>query len=220
MITKLPRWVEYGAFVLAFIAGCINAVGLLGFQHEAISHLSGTATLLGSGMINSSLADTLHLLGVLLSFLIGASVSGFFLSGRSLKPGRHYDTLLAIEGLLLLGSIVLLESTSLTGHYLASAACGLQNALVTTYSGAIVRTTHLTGIFTDLGIMIGGRARGETLDKRKAMLLLIIIVGFIVGGVFGAYIFAQIHFYALIVPAVVCFILAVSYRVFVFNQHH
>lgn len=206
--------------MLSFIAGCINAVGLLGFKHEAISHLSGTATLLGSGVINSSASDVIHLLGVLLSFLVGASVSGFFLSGSSLKLGRHYDTLLAIEGVLLLGSIVLLENTSLTGHYLASAACGLQNALVTTYSGAIVRTTHLTGIFTDLGIMIGNSARGEILDKRKAILLLLIILGFVIGGTFGAFIFSQIQFFTLVVPAVVCFILAISYRVFVLRQNN
>ncbi|MDY6889953.1 MAG: DUF1275 domain-containing protein, partial [Pseudomonadota bacterium] len=47
MLTKLPKWVEYGAFTLAFIAGIVNAIGLLGFEHQAISHLSGSVTLLG-----------------------------------------------------------------------------------------------------------------------------------------------------------------------------
>lgn len=48
MISKLPRWVEYGALLLAGLAGSVNAIGLLGFQHQAISHISGTMSLLGS----------------------------------------------------------------------------------------------------------------------------------------------------------------------------
>ncbi len=197
--------------MLAFVAGCVNAVGLLGFEHQSISHISGTATLVGSGIIDSSISDVFHLVVILISFLLGASLSGFFLSGRSLKLGRHYDTLLAIEGLFLLVSIYLLESSSLSGHYLASAACGLQNALATNYSGAIVRTTHLTGIFTDLGIMIGAKFRGKVFDKRKAVLFLLIICGFIIGGAFGAYIFNLFQFFALAVPAVICFSMAISY---------
>jgi len=39
LISKLPKWVEYGAFVLAFVAGCINAIGLLVFEHQAVSHV-------------------------------------------------------------------------------------------------------------------------------------------------------------------------------------
>ena len=41
VVSRLPKWVEYGAFILALVAGFVNAVGLLGFQHQSISHLSG-----------------------------------------------------------------------------------------------------------------------------------------------------------------------------------
>ncbi|HAI90280.1 MAG TPA: DUF1275 domain-containing protein, partial [Alcanivorax sp.] len=47
MLTRLPRWVEVGAFLLAFLAGSVNAVGLLGFSHQSVSHLTGTTSLLG-----------------------------------------------------------------------------------------------------------------------------------------------------------------------------
>ncbi len=63
------------------------------------------------------------------------------------------------------------------GQLAASAACGLQNAMATTYSGAIVRSTHLTGIFTDLGLMLGGKLRGNPVDKRKLMLFFTDFVG-------------------------------------------
>lgn len=214
MISKLPKWVEIGAFILALVAGCVNAVGLLSFEHQAVSHLSGTATLLGADLMHGNSLGALHLLGVLLSFLVGSGIAGFLLHSSALKLGRHYDTALLIEAGLLLGALWLLFNGSGYGHFLASAACGLQNALATTYSGAIVRTTHVTGIFTDLGIMFGRFFRGEELDKRKAKLFGLIIFGFILGGLSGAWLFAKFSFSALYVPSIICILLALTYRVY------
>lgn len=214
MISRLPKWVEVGAFILALVAGCVNAVGLLGFDHQSISHLSGTATLLGTTLSTASIQKSIHLTGVLLSFLFGAMVAGYLVHGSSLKLGRHYDTALFIEGMLLLASIWVLSLDSFYGHFFASAACGLQNALATTYSGAVIRTTHVTGIFTDLGIMLGRLLRGEALDGRKAKLFGLIIVGFIAGGSMGALLHAACQFYALLVPAGICLLLALIYRVY------
>ncbi|WP_354625354.1 YoaK family protein [Psychromonas sp. MME2] len=214
MISKLPRWVEYGSFILAFVAGLVNSIGLLSFKHQSISHLSGTATQLGADVINASFADFFHLLIIIFSFLIGAAISGFFLRSGALKLGRNYSGLLCLESIFLFASVYFLTHDSLYGHYLASAACGLQNALATTYSGAVVRTTHVTGIFTDLGIMLGGKLRGETFDKRKALLFLLIIIGFIFGGTIGAFFFTLFKLKTLFIPATICLLLALSYSIY------
>jgi uncharacterized membrane protein YoaK (UPF0700 family) len=214
MISKLPRWVEYGSFILAFVAGLINAIGLLGFKHQSISHLSGTATLLGTGLINSTFLDTYYLFFILVSFMLGAAISGYFLRSGALKLGRNYSALLVLEAVFLVMAVYFLTSDSLHGHYFASMACGLQNALVTTYSGAVIRTTHVTGIFTDLGIMLGAKLRGEAFDNRKAFLFLLIIVGFIFGGALGAYGFSRLKFDALFIPAGICVLLALSYAMY------
>ncbi|QFI38096.1 DUF1275 domain-containing protein [Moritella marina ATCC 15381] len=220
MITKLPRWVEYGSFVLALVAGLINSIGLLGFKHQAVSHLSGTATLLGTSFVNANFSDVLHLAFVILSFLVGSVISGYFLRSGALKLGRNYSGLLVLEGILILGSMYFLVDGAVQGNYLVSAACGLQNALVTTYSGAVIRTTHLTGIFTDLGIMLGVRLRGEAFDKRKASLFILIIIGFISGGSLGAYAFSLLSFYALYIPAGICLLLAFSYSIYSAKVRH
>ena len=214
MISKLPRWVEYGSFILAFVAGLINAVGFLGFKHQSISHLSGTATLLGTGLTNSTFMDSSYLLFILVSFMMGSAISGYFLRNGALKLGRNYSLLLLLEAALLILAAFFLTSDSLYGHYLASAACGLQNALATTYSGAVIRTTHVTGIFTDLGLMIGAKLRGERFDNRKAFLFLLIIVGFILGGSLGAFAFNELLFAALYIPASICILLALSYAAY------
>lgn len=212
-MSHLPRWAEYGAFLLAFIAGTVNAVGLLGFEHQAVSHLSGVTTLLGAGLLQSGPSSILHLSAILLSFFVGAAASGAILHGTTLRLGRKYGVVLFIESGLLLTAALLLLNGATSGHYLASAACGLQNAMATTYSGAIVRTTHVTGIFTDLGIMIGSRLRGERIDSRRAGLFLLIIGGFITGGTGGAFLFAVAGFHALTVAAGLCFAAGIGYRV-------
>ncbi len=211
-MSTLPRWIEYGAFILALIAGSINAIGLLGFEHQAVSHVSGTATLLGLTLFQNDFANSLHLLGILAAFFLGASISGFLLHGSSVKLTRHYDTALMLEAVLIFIAFVLLTKGSYYGHFAASAACGLQNALATTYSGAIIRTTHVTGIFTDLGIMLGSMLRGEEFDKRKSILFLLIITGFVLGGGIGAILFYHYVFQALLAPALVCLVLAFSYH--------
>ena len=219
MISTLPKWVEVGAFILALVAGFVNAVGLLSFEHQSVSHLSGTATLLGTGFLTLPFQHTLHLLGILLSFLFGSSIAGFLLHGSTLKLGKHYDTALFLESALLLVTLLLLTKGSFYGHFFASMACGLQNALATTYSGAIIRTTHLTGIFTDLGIMLGELVKGNELDKRKAKLFLTIIIGFILGDTLGSLLFLKYHFMALLFPASICLLISLVYRLYS-KQHH
>lgn len=217
MFTKLPRWVEYGAFSLALLAGFVNAIGFLGFQHQAVSHLSGPATQLGVSLFQGD-GQVLHLLVILLSFVAGATLSGVLIEGTALKLGRHYSSALMLEGVFLLIAMAALGRGSVTGHYFASAACGLQNALVTTYSGATIRTTHVTGIFTDLGLMVGARLRGKPFDRRRALLFLLIVAGFLCGGFAGAVCYRLWQFQALAVPALQAMLLAVVYAVYARRQ--
>ena len=55
---------------------------------------------------------------------------------------------------------MLLNKDNINGECFAAFACGLQNALTTSYSGAVVRTTHLSGIITDIGNVLGMACRG------------------------------------------------------------
>ena len=214
MISKLPRWVEVGGFWLSCIAGATNAVGLLGFEHQAISHLTGTSTLLGVSLAKLGFAECAHLFGIMLSFVLGAAAAGAIVGHAALQLGRRYSVALLVETMLLLGAMAALNRDSTFGHYLASAACGLQNGMVSTYSGAVVRTTHMTGLFTDLGTMLGASLRGHAFKPRQALLYLVLIVGFIMGGAVGALLFGRVQFYALLFPASGAAALAAVYWVF------
>ena len=214
MINKLPRWVEVGGFFLAFIAGSINSVGLLGFKHQAVSHLTGTSTFLSLEIATLNGPEIIHLLLVAASFLIGAVFSGFLVGNTALKLGRPYSFALLIESFLLFGAFVFLNKNSSFGYYLASIACGLQNALTSSYSGAVIRTTHVSGLFTDIGIIIGLRLRGHAADRRKIILYVILISGFICGGIVGALLFNHLAFKAILLPSIMAACIATSYWIY------
>lgn len=214
MINKLPKWVEVGGFFLALCAGSINSIGLLGFKHQAVSHLTGTSTFLALEIAHLNTAEIVHLLLVMASFVAGAAFSGLLIGNTALKLGRRYSLALIIECALLLISMWYLNRNSSAGHLFASAACGLQNAMTSTYSGAVVRTTHVSGLFTDLGVIFGLKLRGIPVDRRRVILYLTLITGFIAGGIVGAIGFDRLRFSAMLIPAGLSAMLALSYWVY------
>ncbi len=105
----------------------------------------------------------------------------------SLQLGQRYGVALLVESALLLAAIPLIHDHANLGLWLMAGASGLQNAMVTTFSGAVVRTTHMTGIVTDLGILLGHRLRGLAVDGLRARLYLLLFGAFLGGGFAGAY---------------------------------
>lgn len=201
MISKLPRWVWSGAWALAFVAGMVNAVGLLGFEHQTVTHLTGTTSLLASAMASLDPKATLHFAAIIGSFMAGTVFSGFLIQDSTLQLGRRYGVALLCESALLGLAVPILQHKYVYGIYLASCACGLQNAMVSTYSGAVIRTTHLSGMFTDLGIFLGHYLRGLEVDTRRLKLCFFVITGFLCGGIFGAWAFRQFSYAALFIPS-------------------
>lgn len=228
MITKLPSWIWVGGSVLAFIAGIVNAVGFLSFQHQGVSHLTGTTTLFGMALAGHNAGSLMHLAGITIFFLIGAALSGFVIQDSTLKLGRRYGAALVMEAFLLAAAVPLLFRERALGDYLISTACGLQNAMVSTYSGASLRTTHLTGMFTDLGIFVGhsvrrmlrveSQAEVQPTEWKKVRLWLALIVSFAAGGTAGGLLFPKYQYGALYFPAVLTGTVGVWYSVYAWRQ--
>lgn len=81
-----------------------------------------------------------------------------------------------------------------------------------------MRTTHITGTVTDLEAMIGQYLRGHTIDTRKLGLYLLLVIGFLVGGLVGAFGFLQIHYAILWLPIISTQVLALIYGWYWFKQ--
>ncbi len=211
MGVHLPRWVWVGAGLLACVAGMVNVVGYLGFEHQAVTHLTGTTTFLGAALASGDLHAMIRFGGVMLAFLLGSALSGVLIQDSTLRLGRRYGVALALESAMLFGAIPLFMAGHLAGPLLAAAACGLQNAMATTYSGAVIRTSHLSGMFTDLGIGLGHALRGMPLQKRRLLLCGLIICSFLLGAVLGALLFQRLGYLALSVPGTLTGVVGLGY---------
>ena len=211
MGVSLPRWVWVGAGALACVAGMVNAVGFLGFQHQSVTHLTGTTTLLGIAVAGGDAESTLELLAMLGAFLAGAVSAGVLIQDSTLQLGRRYGVALAIESALLFTAVPLFARHELAGMACAAMAIGLQNAMATTYSGAVVRTSHVSGMFTDIGIGFGHALRGLPLQRRRLQLCTLIIACFAGGAIAGAFGYARMGADVLLVPATITGLAGVGY---------
>ncbi|WP_367381977.1 YoaK family protein [Stenotrophomonas cyclobalanopsidis] len=211
---RLPTWVWIGAVALSSVAGMVNVVGFLGFEHQAVSHMTGSTSQLGMAIAQGDWRAVGHLWGLLVAFSLGATLSGLLIQADTLQLGRRYGVALAIESALLLVSIPLFEQQQIWGALAAAMACGLQNAMATTFSGAVVRTTHLSGMFTDLGIGLGHLLRGLPLQVRRLTLSGLIISGFLGGGIVGAWLFMHFRYDALLAPALLTGLTGIVYVVY------
>ena len=144
--------------------------------------------------------------------MAGAILSGFVIGQTSLKLGRRYGRALYLEAALLLVSYWLYQQHDYLGQLAAAMACGLQNAMVATYSGAVIRTTHLTGLTSDMGAAIGNWLAGRSISKPTLGFQAIIWYCFCGGSAVGAFLFAKVSYDALFVPIAI-----VSTAAFVYN---
>jgi uncharacterized membrane protein YoaK (UPF0700 family) len=150
------------AISLGWVAGYTNVVSVL-LLGVTTSHATGNVTHFGQMLAQRNMSNLEFYAGLLLSFIFGAASSGLMMEGARLRGMRSkYILPLAVEAALL--AMFSLGVTSWFGgaaistpklyamSMIAAFAMGLQNATVTSISGAVVRTTHLTGVLTDLGL--------------------------------------------------------------------
>lgn len=214
VLRQLPRWAWIGGGVLAFIAGIVNAAGYMGFRHQSITNLTGSSSLLGVALGTADSGEAWHWALSIGAFVMGAVLSGLIVQQRTLKLGRHYGVALVLESLLLFAAVPLLDAGSSIGLYLAAMGAGLQNGMASTYSGMVFRTTHVSGMFTDLGIYIGQRLRGLEVDTLRIRVCALVVATFILGSASGALLFRVLQERTLLIPAVLTGLCGVTYGLY------
>ena len=214
VLRQLPRWAWIGGGVLAFIAGIVNAAGYMGFRHQSITNLTGSTSLLGVSLGTADAGEATHWMLSIGAFLIGAILSGLIVQQRTLKLGRRYGVALVLESPLLFAAVPLLDAGNAGGLYLASMGAGLQNGMVSTYSGMVFRTTHVSGMFTDLGIYIGQRLRGLEVDTLRIRVCVLVIGTFLLGSVAGALLFGLLQERTLLIPAALTGLCGITYGLY------
>lgn len=177
--------------LLAFIAGSLNAGGFL-IVAQYTSHMSGMVSTVADDLVLGLMQPLRMALAGIGAFLCGAITCSLIVNwARRRNIAGQYALPLLLEGILILGFAAFELFTSNIPHRTGIAIIwlcfimGLQNATITKASGARIRTTHVTGITTDIGIELGKLVYGLT-DMPKLTLLTGLLACFFCGGAIGA----------------------------------
>ncbi len=197
--------------LLAFNAGAINAGGFL-VVGMYTSHMTGFASAVSDNLILGNFTLVLGAVGALLAFTTGAAATAVLVNwARQTDLRSEYAIPLLIEAALLLVFGLIGATFSRQTPFavpftvlMLAFIMGLQNALVTKISSSAIRTTHMTGVITDLGIELGklfywnrlvvsgeGQVRA---DRSKLRLYVGLLTAFMGGGLVGAAGFKHVGF--------------------------
>lgn len=204
---------------LAFQAGFVNVGGLLAC-HRFVTHTTGFASQFGVEMAYQHYRVAIGIVSVPLFFLFGSCISAFYTDRRKILELKPNYTVLFFIMVFSYFLVTFLGINNFFGPFgtdlaigedyflmgLLSFSSGIQNAMITSISSAVVRTTHLTGLTTDLGIGLvrifsykfQNPLREQELKANSMRLG--IILSFIVGSWFGGYSFLEHNYYGFLVP--------------------
>ena len=203
-------FVLLGGLMLTTVAGFVNTV-VLAEASLAATHVTGSLSRLSADLGTGRADDAFRVLAVLGAFAIGAMVSGLLIVGTTLRIGRRYGMVTVLEGIALVAAALVIDNRPFAGVSIAAFAAGMQNAMASSYGGLIVRTTHVTGILTDIGFLLGQRLRGTRAPGWKLALLAALLVAFFAGGVAGAIGYTIAESASLFAPALVLIIAGGGY---------
>lgn len=186
---------------LSFIAGAANAGGFLAVG-QYTSHMTGLLSSVADNLVLGHWALIAASLAAVAAFLAGAMTTAMMINwGLRRQLRSSYARPLALESALLL--VFGLAGTAINQHaelfapltvLLLCYMMGLQNAVITKISSAEIRTTHVTGLITDIGIEVGkllyyNRSPAPTkvvANRRKLRIHLALVAAFFIGGLLGA----------------------------------
>lgn len=182
------------ASLLSFVAGMVNVSGLFAVN-RLTTNVTGHFAFFADEMTKKNFGLALVYLLFIMAFFLGAFFSNTLIELISKKNVRWMNTIPVSIEITILGIIALLTPGLITANANMVAcfllfAMGLQNALVTSLSNSVVRTTHLTGLFTDLGIELSQLFFYKKEEQQKRLFSSIklrvnIILFFFFGGVVG-----------------------------------
>lgn len=219
--TRTPAVDLLLATILAFVAGGINSVGFLAYGYFS-ANMTGNVSLVSELLSDWKLRAAAAFFTIVLMFITGAFLASLFIQmGKRHRLKTVYALTLGFEGaiLMLVGIYVSALPDTVNGFTIVSLlalSMGIQNAASTRISGARVRTTHVSGLATDIGVglaLLWG-AKGDVQREEIATRLRLhaaTILAFAVGGVVGALMYTSFQGLAFCLLAALLFTLCAIY---------
>lgn len=200
------------ATIFAAVAGATNAGGFFALGRYT-SHMTGYISQFADNIAILDSGAALISVMAVSAFVSGSAFSTVLINvARQFFRRSQYAWPMVFQGVLLACFAAGGQLTSDAGHlFLLAYLCfvmGMQNATITKISNARIRTTHATGMVTDIGIELGRAAfgvlipaAGARVDRRKLRILTQLVLSFLLGGIFGAVGVSHAGFLFFIVPA-------------------
>jgi uncharacterized membrane protein YoaK (UPF0700 family) len=168
---------------LCFLSGALNTLGITEF-YRGVTHITGSFSNLSIGIVNEDFVTIKYLTGLISCFFLGSIISGLIIGKREFSLKKRYGIIIVGIGIILaISSKLFCEENQFM--LLLALISGIQNGLFISYKGMVVRTTHVTGGITDLGVFIGNYLRYGKGEIWKIQFHFILLVGFFLGGIFG-----------------------------------
>ncbi len=210
-----------GGAALAFNAGFVNGCT---FQLGGtfVSHITGATTRAGVSLgIHDYDAFAIYFF-LISCFIFGAFISGYMMRQETFQLGREYGPLFLIgSALFALDCLTVYYAPDTDLYfYFAAMGCGLQNGLTTKYSGSIIRTTHMTGAGTDIGLVLGRIAQGDTKEKWKLFVLIPLLLMFMLGGLTSVFAVRRFGKLSLLINVFLFLSIGVAYSLVVGQELH
>lgn len=200
------------ASLLSFVAGVVNVAGFLAVQ-RLTTNVTGHFAFFVDEIFKVDFLQAFVFFLYIFFFFLGSFVSSFMVELSYKRKGNYmYVWPVILESVILItaaifGPILVDQHADLLA-FLLLFAMGLQNSLVTTISNATVRTTHLTGLFTDLGIELSQllfyKQPAQRSKLYSSIRLRFTIIGFFfIGGLVGGVVYSAMELYVLAVAGAV-----------------
>ena len=213
------------ASLLSSIAGALNAVGFL-IAGSFTANMTGNISMFAETLAQRDMLLALSFLGLVAAFIFGATAAAFAIqTGEKYQHRSAYALVIAFEALMLLAlaSVFIPHPESAQETHLIivlSFVMGLQNATTTMISKAQVRTTHVSGMATDIGIELAALAAGQDARQTalpKLLLHALTLACFAAGGILGAVSFSYTGYWLFVVLAAILLLITLpevlrSYR--------
>lgn len=206
-IAQQRDWIYKAVGLLSFNGGLVSMVTFVSFIHNSVGYVTGNISFAAVAIANGNLTEFRSFFWALIAFLAGSILSGIIIPVDNVERGSNYNFALILEIICIMIGGIGLQFEVVSTKYLLAIAMGIQNGLTTYYGKSIIRTTHMTGTMTDLGIILGHWVRGNRIEKWRIVIYLSLLTGFFFGSVIGAVGYKYFGYGVLLLSVILCLVM-------------
>lgn len=196
------------AYLLAGVAGYVDAMGFRHLGGVFVSFMSGNTTRLGVDIAMGDWGKAAEIAGIIVLFVAGAAMGA--LIGKDGQRNRRAHLLWTEAALLAIAAISDNFTLAIVGNVAMALAMGLENAVFQRNGGPGIGLTYVTGALVKVGHRLAAALQGG--DKWGWVASLLLWASLCAGAILGAYVYGLVGLTGLWAACLLVAVLAVVTR--------